>query len=180
MAKNERTIRMASHILLRIFIPTETFSFTAKQSTNIQGSFPHMWKYTIFFASVVTITRQMETKTWFSTKQFSSVLVFRMWSPAYNIWGLSLRTHTNIACPSERRAIFNDLVKFAGLVKSSKLYLSCNGLRSHWIGTTCWKRHSLKREKNMEWFSCTIPLTLTVLKCYSNNKSECVCHNVIQ
>jgi len=49
MAKNERTIRMTSHSLLRIFIPTETFSFAAKQPTNIQGYFPHKWKIHNFF-----------------------------------------------------------------------------------------------------------------------------------
>lgn len=76
--------------------------------------------------------------------------------------------------------ILNDVVKFTDLVKSSKPYLSCNGLRSQWIGTACWKLHSLKREKNTGWFSRTIPLTLRVLNCSSNNKSERVCHNVIQ
>jgi hypothetical protein len=38
--KNGRTIRMASHILLRLVTPTETFSFNANQSTSIQIYFP--------------------------------------------------------------------------------------------------------------------------------------------
>jgi hypothetical protein len=178
MAKNERTIRMASHILLTIFIPRETFSFTAKQSTNTQGSFPHTWKSIIFPLVLWRSYDKWKQRPDLVQNNFPVPKFFACCHrrTMYEVWAFE-HIQTLIAHQKEGQ-ILNDLVKFAGLVKSSKLYLSCNGLRSHLIGTACW--NIKRKKKNTEWFNCTIPLTITVLKCSSNNKSECVCHNVIQ
>jgi len=171
---------MASHILLRIFIPTETFSFTAKQSTKTQGSFPHTWKSIIFSLVLWRSQGKWKQRPDLVQNKFPVSKFFACGHrrTMYEVWVFE-NIQTSLTNQKEGQ-VLNNLVKFAGLVKPSKLYLSCNGLRSHWTGTACWKLHSLKREKNTEWFSCNIPLTLTVLKCSSNNKNECVCHNIIK
>jgi hypothetical protein len=156
---------MASHILLRIFTPI-VYQYSNFFSTSVE--------ILNFLATVVAIIRKMKKKRPDLLQNNFPASKFFTYGHRHKMYTAWAFEHTQIMLAHQKEGqILNDLIKFASLVKSCKLYLSCNGFRSHWIGTACWKLHSLKREKNTEWFSCTILLTLK-----ANSRTPCRAHAV--